>query len=467
MTPPFGANSNAARDIASVLHPYTDLVTHQEIGPVVITRGKGVRVWDDAGKDYIESVAGLWCASLGFDNERLVQAAAAQMRKLPFYHGFTAKSHEPCIELAEMLLARAPVPMSKVFFANSGSEANDTAIKMIWYMNNALDRPRKKKIIGRIKGYHGITLAAASLTGLPANHRSFDVPLPGFVHTMTPHHYNGAQPGESEDAFAARCAEALEQLILAEGPDTVAAMFAEPVMGAGGVIVPPRGYFQKIQAVCRKYDVLFVADEVICGFWRTGSYWGSQTLGIEPDILVCAKALSSAYLPISAVMVNERVFQALASESHKIGTFGHGFTYSGHPVPAAVAIETLKIYDETEIGAHVGVVGAHMQRELRRRFADHPLVGEVRGIGLIAAIELMEDKAAHRKFDLAAKVGARWTKLIEAEGVIARAVPGEVLCFSPPLIITTAEIDEMLDRVERALSELTAQLRREKIAPIG
>ena len=389
------------------------------------------------------------------------------MRKLPFYHGFTAKSHEPCIELAEMLLARAPVPMSKVFFANSGSEANDTAIKMIWYMNNALDRPRKKKIIGRIKGYHGITLAAASLTGLPANHRSFDVPLPGFVHTMTPHHYNGAQPGESEDAFATRCAEALEQLILAEGPDTVAAMFAEPVMGAGGVIVPPRGYFQKIQAVCRKYDVLFVADEVICGFWRTGSYWGSQTLGIEPDILVCAKALSSAYLPISAVMVNERVFQALASESHKIGTFGHGFTYSGHPVPAAVAIETLKIYDETEIGAHVGVVGAHMQRELRRRFADHPLVGEVRGIGLIAAIELMEDKAAHRKFDLAAKVGARWTKLIEAEGVIARAVPGEVLCFSPPLIITTAEIDEMLDRVERALSELTAQLRREKIAPIG
>jgi len=467
MTPPFGANSNAARDIASVLHPYTDLVTHQQIGPVVITRGKGVRVWDDSGKDYIESVAGLWCASLGFDNERLVQAAATQMRKLPFYHGFTAKSHEPCIELAEMLLARAPVPMSKVFFANSGSEANDTAIKMIWYMNNALDRPRKKKIVGRIKGYHGITLAAASLTGLPANHRSFDVPLPGFVHTMTPHYYNGAQPGESEDAFATRCADALEQLILAEGPDTVAAMFAEPVMGAGGVIVPPRGYFQKIQAVCRKYDVLFVADEVICGFWRTGSYWGSQTLGIEPDILVCAKALSSAYLPISAVMVNERVFQALAAESHKIGTFGHGFTYSGHPVPAAVAIETLKIYDETEIGAHVGVVGAHMQRELRRRFADHPLVGEVRGIGLIAAIELMEDKAAHRKFDLAAKVGARWTKLIEAEGVIARAVPGEVLCFSPPLIITTAEIDEMLDRVERALSELTAQLRREKIAPIG
>ena len=248
--------------------------------------------------------------------------------------------------------------MSKVFFANSGSEANDSAIKMIWYFNNALGRTAKKKIIGRIKGYHGITLAAASLTGLPANHRSFDVPLAGFVHTMTPHFYHGAAPGETEDQFATRCAEELEKLILAEGPDTVAAMWAEPIMGAGGVIVPPRGYFEKIQAVLKKYDVLLVADEVICGFWRTGNYWGSQTLNIQPDIITCAKALSSSYLPISAVMVNDRVFQGLADESNKIGTFGHGFTYSGHPVPAAVAIETLKIYDEIDIGAHVREVGA-------------------------------------------------------------------------------------------------------------
>ncbi len=286
MAPPtFGANSAAARDIATVLHPYTDLQAHQEIGPVVITRGKGVRVWDDAGKEYIESVAGLWCAALGFDNERLVQAAVAQMRKLPFYHAFTAKSHEPMIDLAEMLLERAPVPMSKVFFANSGSEANDSAIKMVWYFNNALGRTQKKKIIGRLKGYHGITIGSASLTGLPVNHRSFDVPLPGFVHTMTPHHYHGALPGESEDDFASRCAEELDKLIVAEGPDTVAAMWAEPIMGAGGVIVPPRGYFPKIQAVLKKHDVLLVADEVICGFWRTGNYWGCQTLDIQPDIL--------------------------------------------------------------------------------------------------------------------------------------------------------------------------------------
>ena len=464
--PPFGANSPAARDIASVLHPYTDLKTHLTAGPVVISRGKGVRVWDDAGKDYIESVAGLWCASLGFDNERLVQAAVTQMRKLPFYHAFTAKSHEPMIDLAEMLLERSPVPMSKVFFANSGSEANDSAIKMVWYLNNALGRPKKKKLIGRLKGYHGITIAAASLTGLPANHRSFDVPLPGFVHTITPHFYHGALPGETEDAFSSRCANELEALILAEGPDTVAAMWAEPIMGAGGVIVPPSGYFPKIQAVLRKYDILLVVDEVICGFWRTGHYWGSQTLDIRPDILTCAKALSASYMPISAVMVNQRVFDALADESNAIGTFGHGFTYSGHPVPAAVAIETLKIYDETDMGGHVGRVGPHLQSELRRRFADHELVGEVRGTGLIAAMELVADKAGRVNFDPKAKIGPRLTKIMEENGVIGRASMNDTLCFSPPLIISEAEIDEMLDRVGKSLDTLTVQIRREQIAVV-
>ena len=466
MTPP-RANSAAARDIANALHPYTDLQAHLETGPLVVSHGKGVHVWDENGKEYIESVAGLWCASLGFDNERLAKAAYDQLRKLPFYHSFAAKSHLPMIDLAEMLIQRAPVPMSKAFFANSGSEANDSVIKMVWYFNNAVGRPKKKKIIGRIKGYHGITLASASITGLPANHRSFDVPLPGFIHTMTPHHYHGAEAGESEEAFATRCADELEKLILAEDPDTVAAMFAEPVLGAGGVIVPPRTYYEKIQAVCRKYDVLFVADEVICGFGRTGSYWGSQTLNIEPDILSCAKALSSSYLPISAVMVNERVFQGLAEESHKIGTFGHGFTYSGHPVAAAVAVETLKIYDEIKIVDHVRAVGPHLQAELHRRFADHPLVGEVRGVGLIAGIEFAADKAAHRNFDPALKIGARLAKLCEEHGVLSRNLAGDVLAFSPPLIITEAEIDEMLDRVGKAVDALTVQLRREQIAVVS
>jgi 4-aminobutyrate--pyruvate transaminase len=472
MTPPASGsaarpNSNAARDIASVLHPYTDLKTHLEIGPMTIARGEGVRVWDDTGKEYIESIAGLWCAALGFSNERLVQAAVTQMRKLPFYHGFTAKSHEPQIALAEMLLERAPVPMSKVFFANSGSEANDSAVKMVWYFNNALGRPGKKKIVGRIKGYHGITVAAGSITGLPNNHRAFVIPLPGFIHTMCPHHYHEALPGETEEAFASRCAEQLESLIVAEGPDTVAAMWAEPVMGAGGVIVPPKTYFEKIQAVLRKYDVLLVADEVICGFARTGNYWGCQTFAIKPDILTCAKALSSAYLPISAVMVNARVFDALASQSNEIGTFGHGYTYSGHPVAAAVAIEALKIYDETDIVEHARVVGAHMQRELRQRFADHPLVGEVRGVGLVGAIELVADKAAHQNFDPKMKVGARLVKLCEDHGVIARILPSDVLAFSPPLIITESEVDTMLGRVRSALDALTVELRREQIAMVA
>ncbi len=457
-------NSAAARDIAHVLHPYTDSVTHQETGPLIISRGQGVRVWDESGKEYIESVAGLWCASLGFDNERLAKAAYDQMRTLPFYHSFTAKSHTPLIDLSEMLIARAPVPMSKVIFANSGSEANDTAIKMAWYFNNALDRPRKKKVIGRIKGYHGITLAAASLTGLPNNHRSFDLPLPGFVHTMTPHFYHGALPGETEDAFATRCADELERLILAEDPDTVAVMFAEPVMGAGGVILPPAGYFPKIQAVLRKYDVLLVADEVICGFGRTGNYWGTQTFDMEPDMITCAKALSASYLPISATMVNERVFQAVASESHKIGTFGHGYTYSGHPVPAAVAIEALKIYDEIDIVAQVRMVGAHMQAELRRRFEGHELVGEVRGIGMIGAFELVADRDARRNFEPAQKMAARLVKLGEAHGIISRGLPSDTVAFSPPLIMTESEVDEMLDRMARALDELTVQVRRESLA---
>jgi 4-aminobutyrate---pyruvate transaminase len=464
MTPP--RNSTAARDVAYTLHPYTDHKAHLEKGPVVISRGKGVRVWDDQGKEYIESVAGLWCAALGFDNERLVEAAAAQMRRLPFYHGFTSKSHEPMADLAEMLIERAPAPMSKVFFANSGSEANDSVIKMLWYMHNAIGKPEKKKIIGRLKGYHGITLAAASVTGLPANHRLFDLPLPGFLHAGTPHHYREGRPGESEEEFASRLAQELDDLIVREGPETVAAFFAEPVMGAGGVIVPPPTYYEKVQAVLKRHDVLFVADEVICGFWRTGNYWGSQTMGIAPDILTCAKALSSSYLPISAVMVNERVFQGIAEGSSTVGTWGHGFTYSGHPVPAAVAIETLKIYDETDIGAHVRRVGPHLQRRLRERFAEHPLVGEVRGVGLVAAVELVADRATRACFDPARKIGARLSKLGEENGVILRNLPGDSMAFSPPLVITEDEVDEMLDRFGRALDELAVQLRRESLAAV-
>ena len=463
ITPPnplHGANSLAARDIASVLHPYTNHVAHRRTGPLVIARGEGVRVFDDSGRGYIEGVAGLWCASLGFSNERLVQAAAEQMRRLPFYHGFTSKGHEPQVELAERLLAKAPVPMSKVFFANSGSEANDTVVKMVWYLNNALGRPEKKKIISRIKAYHGVTVASASLTGLPYNHKLFDLPIAGVLHTTTPHHWREAMPGETEEAFATRLAEELDALILREGPDTVAAFIAEPFMGAGGVIIPPRTYFPKIQAVLRKHDVLMVADEVIAGFARTGNYWGSQTFDIEPDILTCAKALSSSYLPISAVMVNDRVYDALSAGSDSVGTWGHGFTYSGHPVSAAVAVETLRIYDEMDVVAHVRTVGPRLQAGLAR-FRDHPLVGEVRGVGLVGAVELAEDREARKSFDPARKMAARLVALTEGEGVILRALPSDSVAFSPPLVITEAEVDEMLAGFGRALDRLTEEVARE------
>ncbi|NKC33792.1 aspartate aminotransferase family protein [Falsiroseomonas selenitidurans] len=465
MTPP--RNSNAARDIANVLHPYTDHRAHALNGPLVIARGEGVRVWDDQGKEYIEAVAGLWCASLGFSNERLVEAAHRQMKQLPFYHAFTAKSHEPLIDLSEMLIERAPCPMSKVFYANSGSEANDTALKMVWYFNNAIGRPEKKKVISRLKAYHGITIASGSLTGLPVNHKMFDLPVSDrFIHISTPHHYHGAKPGESEEDFATRLATELEETILREGPETVAAFFAEPVMGAGGVMVPPATYFEKIQAVLRKHDVLFVADEVICGFGRTGSYWGCQTYSITPDIITCAKALSASFLPISAIIINDRIFQGLADGSQTIGTWGHGFTYSGHPVAAAVALETLKIYDELRIVDHVRTVGAHMQKALRDRFADHPLVGEVRGIGMVAAIELVADKAEHKNFEASAKVGPRLAKAGEEQGVILRGLANDTIAFSPPLIMTTDEVDSMVERTAKALDAVAVQLRRESLTVV-
>ena len=341
-------NSPASRDIAYVMHPYSNLEKHKETGPLILDHAEGVWVVDDGGKRYIEGMAGLWCASLGYGEQRLIDAATKQLKQLPYAHLFASRSHNPAIDLAEKLIKMAP-GMAQVFFANSGSEATDTVVKTVWYYNNALGRPNKKKIISRIKGYHGVTVAAASMTGLPYNHIDFDLPIANIMHTSCPHHYRFGKPGEGEEDFATRMAEDLEKMILEEGPDTVAAFIAEPVMGAGGVIVPPKTYFEKIQAVLRKYDILMVADEVICGFGRTGAMFGSEKFGIQPDIMTIAKALSSAYLPISAMMVNQKVADVVTKNAGKIGTFGHGYTYSGHPVSAAVALETLKIYEERDI----------------------------------------------------------------------------------------------------------------------
>jgi len=447
------SNSPEQRDIKNLLHPYTNLKVHEEVGPQIITHGKGIYVYDGEGKEYIEGLAGLWYASLGFSEERLVNAATEQLSSLPCYHTFAHKSNMPAIDLAENLISRAPVPMSKIFFTNSGSEAVDTAIKIVWYYNNALNRPQKKKIIARANAYHGVTVASASLTGLPVVRNSFDLPINNILQTDCPHFYRFGKEGETEEQFATRLAESLERQILDEGPETIAAFIAEPVMGAGGVIVPPATYFDKIQAVLKRHDVLFIVDEVVCGFGRTGNMWGSQTYNLRPDMITMAKAISSGYLPIGGLMVNEKVFSTVQKHSNACGVFGHGYTYTGHPACAAVALETQKIYEERGTFEYVRGIAPHFQKCLRK-FADHPLVGEVRGVGLVGAVELVRDKKTKESFDPSLKTAAFATARASEYGLIVRALPaGDSIAFCPPLIISEAEIDSMMERFAKALDD--------------
>ncbi len=450
-------NSPHSRDVLSHLHPFTNLAEHQHAGPHIFERGEGIYVFDDTGKRYIEGLAGLWCASLGFSEKRLVAAATRQLEKLPFYHNFAHKAVEPAIDLAEFLVKRAPVPMSKVFFTNSGSEANDTQVKLVWYYNNVLGRPQKKKIIARRGAYHGITLAAASLTGLQYAHNAFDVPINNIIHTDCPHYYHFGCDDETEEQFAERLAGNLEQLILDEGPDTVAAFIAEPFLGAGGVILPPKGYFERIQPILKRYDMLFIVDEVISGFFRTGEMFASETFNLKPDLISMAKALSAAYQPIGAVMMTGNIHDVLVEGSRKFGLFGHGFTYSGHPVPAAVALETQKIYERDQIGAHVKSVAQRFQKRLRA-LADHPLVGEARGTGLIGAVELVRDKNKRENFDRAMKIGPWVMNRALEHGLIVRALVNDTIAFCPPLIITERQIDDMFDAMARTLDDAVMHL---------
>ncbi len=448
------ANSPESRDIAHCIHPYTNLKVHLEKGPLILSHGKGIYVYDEDNKEYIEGLAGLWCTALGFGEEELIEAAVRQMRTLPYYHTFAHKATNPSIDLAEKLKEIAPVPISKVFFANSGSEANDSLIKLVWYFNNAKGRTQKKKIISRLRGYHGVTVASGSLTGLPYVQRDFDLPIANILHTDCPHYYRGAEEGELEEEFAARMADNLEKLIQAEGPDTIAAFIAEPVMGAGGVIVPPKTYFQKIQEVLKRYDILMIADEVICGFGRTGNMFGCETFDIKPDAITIAKALSSAYLPISGIMLSDEIFEAMVKESEKIGLFGHGFTYSGHPVPAAVAVRTLELLEQRNILDHVRRVAVSFQERLKS-FSDHPLVGETRGVGLMGAVEMVADKTSKRAFVPTQGVGSFCRTRAEEHGLIVRDLTDSI-AFCPPLIITESEIEEMFDRFAKAMEETEA-----------
>lgn len=455
----------AEKDLAHLLHPATNLAMHRKTGPLVIERGEGIYVWDTHGKRYIEGLAGLWCVAIGYGEEALVEAATTQMRKLAYGQLFASRSHEPGILLAEKLESWVPPSKRhtgpwKFLFGNSGSDANDTQVKLVRYYNNVTGRPHKKKIISRLNGYHGVTLASASLTGLPPFHAHFDLPIPGVMHAGCPHAFRHAHPGESDDAFGTRLADELEALIQKEGPDTIAAMIAEPIMGAGGLIVPPKGYFPKIQAVLDRHDILLIDDEVICGFGRLGTRMGSEAMDMKPDTVSIAKALSSAYLPISAVAVPDWMHEAMLEPSNQVGAFAHGFTYSGHPVAAAVALRNLELFEERDLVGHAARVGVPFQARLQGLMGQ-PFVGNVRGKGLLGGLELVADPGAGKRFDPAAKAAMRLAALAQEEGLIVRALAGDTIAICPPLVITEAQVHELFDALERAIARFADEQARE------
>ncbi|KQZ12897.1 aminotransferase [Mesorhizobium sp. Root554] len=461
MTEQLPLSNLQTRDIESVIHPYTPLHKLKTTGTLVVSHGKGVHVYDTQGREYIEGMSGLWCAGLGFGDEEMVDAATEQMRALPFYHLFGAKSFEPAIELAEKLKEIAPVPISKVFFTSSGSEANDTQVKLAWFLNNARGKPQKKKIISRIRAYHGVTVMAASLTGLPGNHNGWDLPVDRVLHTDCPHFYRFGKEGESEADFVDRIVQSLRDLIEREGADTIAAMIAEPVMGAGGVVVPPKGYFEAIQAVLDEHDIMLIADEVITGFGRTGNWWGTETFNMRPKTLSAAKQLTSAYAPLGAVMVPEDIYQAYVDYTAQLGTFGHGFTYGGHPLGCALGVKAIEIYQRRDIVGHVRRLAPVFEARMKR-LAEFELVGEVRYCGLVGGVELVADKTTRRAFKPAQGVGPLTAKLLEENGLILRAM-GDTIGLCPPMVISEGELNELFDRLEKGLRQAEEHVTKEKL----
>ncbi len=441
------------------IHGQTDLRLQSETGPaVMVTRGQGVRFTTDDGRELIDGFSGLGCVSLGYHNDRLAEAARRQMETLPFAPSFYGRSHPKIAELSKRLTAMAAAPMDRAIFQCSGSEANDTIIKLLWYRNIARGQPARRKIVSRWRGYYGSTIAAVSASGQPHMHANFGLALDEFPKLSTPNYYLAHRDGESEEEFSARMAEEFEDLVLTEGPDTIAAFFAEPMQSGGGAIRPPKGYWEAMQAVIRKYDIHFHVDEVVCGFGRTGHMWGAQAFGLQPDSTSCAKALTAAFFPMSALMIREDFFRDMMRNSDDTGTFGHGFTYSGHPVGAAVALEALQIYRDIDLIGHV--------RRISKRFlehcdmlADHPLVGDVRGIGLFCGFQLMADKAARVPFEPDLKVGARVQDAAHERGLYLRSIPPDRISFMPPLIIEEDEIDEAMAIFKRALDAVWDELR--------
>ena len=446
--------------MSSVIYPVTNLKSVEQIN---IVRGKGVYVYDDAGNQYLEGLSGLWCSALGYGNEELIEAISSQLHTLSYSHLFGGRTHPVVMELADRLAAMVPVKDARVFFSNSGSEANDSQIKMLRYYANAIGKPEKKKIIALDRGYHGVTVAAAALTGLPVMHSHFDLPVDalGILRADCPHYFRGRVGAETEEEFVARLLKNLQQLIHDEGADTIVAFVAEPLMGAGGVVVSPQGYLPQVQSLLNENDIFLWADEVICGFGRTGNDFGSTTMGIQPDIMSLAKQLSSAYVPISAAVIPGAMYEAMIDQSAEVGVFGHGYTYTGHPVACAAALKALEIYERDGLFARAAKQGAYLQSRLQE-FASHELVGEVRGKGLIGAVELVADKGTGQAF-ADGKVGAFAQRACQDEGLLLRAVAGNSVAFCPPLIIKEAQIDEMIEKFARALDASLEFARQEKL----
>lgn len=459
---------NAPDDIAEldrryVFHPFTALADHQRDGPAfVVSHGAGARLTDTAGREYIDIMGGLWCVNVGYGRREIAQAMAEQAEKLSYCHAFTGMTSDTPAMLSQRLIELAPPGMSKVFYGNSGSDANDTQVKIAWYYHNALGRTGRRKIIARQRGYHGVTVMTAGMTGLAGLHAGFDLPLPMIRHTTSPRRLWEGH-GLSDAEFTARLVADLEALIAAEGADTIAAMIMEPLMGAGGVIAPPAGYYEAMQAVLRRHDILLIADEVICGFGRLGQMFGSTVFGIQPDLITVAKGLTSAYFPLSACIVSERVWEAVVAGGDKFGAFGHGYTYSSHPVGAAAALANLDIIEGEGLVARAAEVGAHLQKQLHAAFDGHSLVGEVRGQALIGAVEFVDriEDSGPVAFDPALKVAARIVKGALRRGVIGRALPSaDTVAFSPPFVVTTAEIDAAVTAFREAADEVAAELGR-------
>lgn len=444
-------------DRAHVFHPYTSIAEQRGQDGRVLRAGRGVWISDVDGNEIIDGMAGLWCVAAGYGRDEIADAMASQARQLGYGHSFLGQSHEPGIELAARLARFTPDGLDHFFFCNSGSEANDTAVKLVWSLQNLRGRPAKKKIISREGAYHGVTLAATSLSGLPAMHALFDAPLDRFLHTTKAHHGSQASPGESEPEFAQRCARELEALIVREGPETVAAFWGEPVMGAGGVFTPPEGYWTAVQDVCRRHDVLVVADEVITGFGRVGTPFASQLYGITPDLMLIAKAITSGYFPVSAAIVSNEIYEEFAAASPEQGPVAHGHTTSMHPVGAAAALANLDIMEREGLFTRASEIGPDFQAKLRDALAGHPNVGEIRGEGLISAVSLVADAGSKAPFPAAWKAGLSLHRALLDEGLVSRAL-GDSLALCPPLVIAEGEIDELMARFRRGLDRWSEQL---------